>query len=552
MWHALRFLVVLTIVWPVMALAADGDASPPAQSARVAAVAPEDAPPSATLRFFNRDIVTFRAPYVGHSPAARAKAGNQRIREVLAKGGAGTVKVVQTPQGLEVLIDGIFTFRILEGDLDANDGQTFDEAAVVVVERLGEAIAAAREGGPSRAFLQELGTAAVATAVLGLAVWLLTVVRSWIRRRIDAQLARRLSLGLREHNGIVRMVRAAGHIIVGLLVAVLLEEWLRFVLSLFPYTRPWAKSLTGFVTGIIAQVWTASVDAVPGLVMVAIIAALAELVTRMVRIVGRGIEAGRLRILGIDAEVAQPTRRLVTTGIWLFALAMAYPYLPGSSSQAFKGLSVLLGVMLSLGASGIVGQAAGSFILTYSRALRSGEWVRVGDVEGAVVSIGVFSTKIRTYTDEEVSIPNTVILATTTRNFSRPAAGQASILETSVTIGYSASWRVVHALLLEAATRTPELEREPPPEVLQTSLSDFYIQYSLRVRLRNQLRRPAVLSALNANILDTFNEHGVQIMSPHYMIDPAAPVIVPKERWLESPAAKPQAPGKDSAPSSPG
>ena len=231
--------------------------------------------------------------------------------------------------------------------------------------------------------------------------------------------------------------------------------------------------------GIIAQVWTASVDAVPGLVMVAIIAALAELVTRMVRIVARGIEAGRLRILGIDAEVAQPTRRLVTTGIWLFALAMAYPYLPGSSSQAFKGLSVLLGVMLSLGASGIVGQAAGSFILTYSRALRSGEWVRVGDVEGAVVSIGVFSTKIRTYTDEEVSIPNTVILATTTRNFSRPAAGQASILETSVTIGYSAPWRQVHALLLEAATRTPELEREPPPEVLQTSLSDFYIQYSL-------------------------------------------------------------------------
>jgi small-conductance mechanosensitive channel len=164
----------------------------------------------------------------------------------------------------------------------------------------------------------------------------------------------------------------------------------------------------------------------------------------------------------------------------LFALAMAYPYLPGSSSQAFKGLRVLLGVMLSLGSSSIVGQAAGSFILTYSRALRSGEWVRVGDVEGAVVSIGVFSTKIRTYTDEEVSIPNTVILATTTRNFSRPAAGQASILETSVTIGYSAPWRQVHALLLEAATRTPELEREPPPEVLHTSLPDFYIQYSIR------------------------------------------------------------------------
>src|SRR5262249_17389863 len=321
---------------------------------------------------------------------------------------------------------------------------------------------------------------------------------------------------------------------------------LRFVFSLFPYTRPWSNNLTGYVAGIITQVWAACVDSVPGLVMVVVIAALAHLVTRVIRTVARGIEAGRYRLFGIYAGVVLPP------AIWLFALAMAYPYLPGASSDAFKGLSVLLGVMLSLGASGIVGQAAGGLILTFSRALRGGEWVRVGDVEGAVVNVGVFSTKIRTYTDEEVSIPNTVVLATTTRNFSRPAAAQASVLEASVSIGYGTPWRQVHALLLEAAARTPELEREPSPEVLQTSLSDFYIQYSLRVRLRNQLRRPAVLSALNANIQDTFNEHGVQIMSPHYVLDPPAPVIAPKERWLESPTATPRAPGRDSAKPLPG
>jgi len=365
-------------------------------------------------------------------------------------------------------------------------------------------------------------------------------------------LAKRLDLGLREHAGIVRMIRAAGTIVFGLAVAVLVEEWLRYVLALFPYTRPWANSLTGFVGGVVAQVWSAGIEAVPGLVMVAVIAALAQFVTRIVRLVSRGIEAGRYRLFGIDAEVAQPTRRLVTAAVWLFALAMAYPYFPGSSSEAFKGLSVLLGLMLSLGASGIVGQAAGGFILTFSRALRSGEWVRIGEIEGAVVNVGVFSTKIRTYSDEEVSIPNTVVLATTTRNFSRPAAARTSILEASVSIGYSTPWRQVHAMLVEAAGRTPELEREPPPEVLQNALSDFYIQYVLRVRLRDQLRRPAVLSALNANIQDTFNEHSVQIMSPHYVLDPPAPVIVPRERWLEPPAAKLQAPGKDSAPPLPG
>jgi small-conductance mechanosensitive channel len=163
--------------------------------------------------------------------------------------------------------------------------------------------------------------------------------------------------------------------------------------------------------------------------------------------------------------------------------------------------------------------------------------VRIGDVEGAVVSVGVFSTKIHTYHDEEVSIPNNVVLGTVTKNFSRADAGGGAILQTAVTIGYSAPWRQVHAMLLEAAARTPELERQPPPDVLQTALSDFYVEYVLRVRLRNQLRRPAVLSALNANVQDVFNEYGVQIMSPHYLSDPTTPMVVPKTRWFEPPAA---------------
>ena len=545
MWHAPRLLVLLAVVLPAMAFPADG--APPPPPPRAAASPAEATPPPATLRFFNRDIVTFRTAYVGYSPAGRAAAGSERIREALSKGGPGAVKITRIEQGLEVVVDGIYVFRILEADLDAIDGQTFDEARVVVAGRLEEAIAATRQTRPGKLLLRELGLAAAATLALGLAVWALARGRLWIRRRINAHLARRLHLGLQERAGILRMIRALGQIALVLVVAVLFEEWLRFVFSLFPYTRPWADHLTGYVAGIVSQVWAAIVDAVPGLVMVAVIAALAHLATRIVRTVSRGIEAGRYRLFGIDADVVQPTRRIVTAIIWLFALAMAYPYLPGSSSESFKGLSVLLGVMLSLGASGIVSQAAGGFILTFSRTLRSGEWVRVGEVEGAVVNVGVFSTKIRTFTDEEVSIPNTVVLGTVTRNFSRPAGAPASILETSVTISYSVPWRQIHAMLLEAAARTPELERELPPEVLQTSLSDFYVQYSLRVRLRNQLRRPAVLSVLNANIQDVFNEYGVQIMSPHYVFDPHAPVIVPKERWFESPAPMPPTPSKGSS-----
>jgi small-conductance mechanosensitive channel len=501
-----------------------------------AADAGEPAASPATLRFFNRDIVTFRETYYGIPPAGRATQSAQRIRDALAKAGPGSVNMIRTSEGLNVTIDGVYVLRILEGDLDAEDGQTFDQARVIVGKRLEEAVAAAQESLRGRELARAAGLGLAATLGLCLVVWVLVRARLRVRQWVDGRLARRLHLGQEEHAAILRLIRLLGRAVFVAVVAVLVEEWLRFVFRLFPFTRPWAERLTGYIAGIAVQIGAAMVDAMPGLLMVAVIAGLAQAGSKLLRIIAQGIEAGRFRIRGIDADVVRPARQLVTGVLWLFALAMAYPYLPGSSSEAFKGVSVLVGLMLSLGASGLVTQAAGGFILTFSRTLRAGDWVRVGEVEGAVIRVGFFSTKVRTPTDEEVSIPNGVILTSVTKNFSRPAAAEASILETSVTIGYNAPWRQVHALLLEAAARTADLEREPPPHVLQTALSDFYVQYSLRVRLRNQLRRPAVLSALHANIQDIFNEYGVQIMSPHYRLDPAAPVVVPKERWFEPPA----------------
>jgi small-conductance mechanosensitive channel len=534
---ALGALLVILALVPAVTFAADGrGVGPPSEAVARAAARADHGQGPGTIRFFNRDIATLRAAYFGYQPAQRAAAAGQRIHETVARGGPGAVSMTQSAEGLTVNIDGLLAFRILESDLDADDGQTFDQARQVVAQRLAEAISAFQQAGRGEVLLRGFGLAAAATLVVGLVIWTLVRVRLWIRRRIDAHLEQRLHLGLQERAGLLRLTRALGQIVTVVPVAVLVEEWLRYVFSLFPYTKPWADHLTGYVAGIIRLVWSSMLDAVPGLVMVAVIAALAQLAAKIVKTLAHAIEAGRSRLFGIDADVVQPTRRIVTAAIWLFALAMAYPYLPGSSSEAFKGLTVLVGVMVSLGASGVVGQAAGGFILTYSRALRRGEWVRIGEVEGAVVSVGMFSTKIRTYADEEINIPNNVVLGTIVKNYSRPATAETSILETSVTIGYNAPWRQIHAMLLEAAARTPELEREPPPEVLQTSLSDFYVQYSLRVRLRNQLRRPAVLSALNANVQDVFNEYGVQIMSPHYVLDPDAPVIVPKQRWFEPPA----------------
>ncbi|PWU23101.1 MAG: hypothetical protein C5B48_09165, partial [Candidatus Rokuibacteriota bacterium] len=360
--RAAASLLLIALLAPALSLAADAGIATQVQQSLGRGAAVEPAPPPATLRFFNRDIVTFRAAYFGLSPAERAVHGAQRIREALAKGGPGDLKMLRTAEGINVSVDGAYVFRILEGDLDADDGETFDQAQVIVGGRVQEAVAAFRSAKGGRELFRAIGLAAGATLGFGLVIWAIVRARLSIRRRLDVHLTRRLAQ--EERTAVLRLLRAFGYAAFLAVAAVLAEEWLRFVFSLFPYTRPWADQLTGQIAGVVANVSSAMVSAVPGLVMVAVIAGLAHVASKILRMVARGIEAGRYRLLGIDADIVHPARQLASAAVWLFALAMAYPYLPGSSSDAFKGLSVLVGLMLSLGASGLVGQAAGRFILT--------------------------------------------------------------------------------------------------------------------------------------------------------------------------------------------
>jgi small-conductance mechanosensitive channel len=257
------------------------------------------------------------------------------------------------------------------------------------------------------------------------------------------------------------------------------------------------------------------------------------------------VEEGRLSVPGMHPDTTSMTRRLVISILWVFSLVIAYPYLPGSDSLAFKGISVFLGLLISFGSSGVVSQAASGVILVYSRAFRSGDYVNIGDTEGTVMSIGILSTKIRTNKRELLNIPNSVLTTSTTKNFSGLLEDKGVVLYTSVTIGYDTPWRQVHALLLKAAGRTAELKKEPEPFVYQTALSDFYVEYQLNAYLAEPSRRPRVLAELHAHIQDVFNEHGVQIMSPHYENDPEGGAkLVPKERWYAAPAQQPEAQDK--------
>jgi small-conductance mechanosensitive channel len=337
------------------------------------------------------------------------------------------------------------------------------------------------------------------------------------------------------------LVQWLANLVFWVVALLLVYEWLGFILARFPYTRPWGEGLIRFLSGMVVKVLSAIVNAIPGLVLAAVVFVSARFVIQMLRTFFDRVERGDFVVRWLEPETVLPTRRIASVVVWLFALAMAYPYLPGAGTDAFKGLSVLIGLMISLGASSVIGQGASGLILMYSRTLRVGDYVRINDHEGTVVEAGLFITRIRTGMGEELTLSNALVVGAVTRNYSRVVKGPGFIVDTVVTIGYDAPWRQVEAMLLEAARRTEGVVQEPPSRVHQTALADFYVEYRLVTYAvpEKPVPRALVLTALHANIQDVFNEHGVQIMSPHYLGDPAQAKVVAKANWYPAPAISP-------------
>ena len=297
-----------------------------------------------------------------------------------------------------------------------------------------------------------------------------------------------------------------------------LGEWLR-------------EKLVWFADGVL--------DSLPGLATVAIVLLLTRAVVDVVRYYFDAVQKGRLRLGLFHPETAAATRRIFTLVVWGLGVAIAYPYLPGSSTDAFKGVSVLLGLVLTLGSAGLITQAMSGLVVVYSRSLQTGDFVDINGVQGVVTEVATLATKVVNVNNEEITIPNSVVVGSPIRNYSKLRASHGTLLTTRITIGYDAPWRQVHALLIAAAGKTPGVRETPPPYVYQRALSDFYVEYELFASIDEPSRRIPVLSELHASILDEFNQHGVQIMSPHYLGQPDKAMVVPEDRWYAQPARRP-------------
>jgi small-conductance mechanosensitive channel len=537
-------LFVCLVVLGVQPLAAQDRATPaPSQpSAVVEAASAEPSGQVATLSFANRPIVTLRARLLGRDPVDRVASAERVLDELVEQGLSGPVESRAFPGGRIISVASRGIVALTPPDVDNLAGETVEGVTAEAVARLRQALAEADEARTPQRLVIAVGVATLGLAVGSLLLWaLLRAHRRFAGRLVDIAERRLTRTGITD----VASLRASRvfEFQRGLLTAitvgsaiVIVYSTLTFVLRRFPYTRPWGESMRGFLLTTIEDLALGIVNAIPGLFTVVLIVLITRFVLRVLGIWFNAVEAGRTHVQWLYPETAQTTRRLVTVLMWLFTIVVAYPYLPGSQTDAFKGVSVFLGLMLTFGSSGLVNQVMSGFMVTYSRALRVGDWVRIGDVEGTVIHLGILSTKVKTYRGEETTIPNAVVVSQTTIDYSRFAEHHETFTPTTVTIGYDAPWRQVHALLLQAADRTPGVLKQPKPYVLQEALQDFYVKYTLFVCLDRQDQRAFVLDPLHAHIQDLFNEYGVQIMSPNYFADPAAPKVVAKKDWYAAPA----------------
>ncbi|BAN52451.1 MULTISPECIES: mechanosensitive ion channel family protein [Pseudomonas] len=513
-------------------------AAPPQSQPELEGVLAEPAP----LTVINRTVLVFRATLLGETPAVRAQRAKKVIEDTLQETNDLDVRLDPILHSYLVLLGGRRAFIVTPLDAAA-DSITAGEAAAQAAENLRLVVEETRQARSLRFLLTAIGYSAAATLIF----FILAKAASYCRRKLLGLLAvlmgkhsERFKVGhtqLFDLQNLYYLIDRSLWLLYWLVLLLLCYQWLGFVLSQFPYTRSWGESLNIHLMELLDYLVSGILRALPGLAVALSIFFIARGISSFSkRVLRRMARPGTLKWLTV--ETLQPTMRLTSLGIWLFALVMAYPYLPGSGTDAFKGLSVLLGLMISLGATSVIGQGAAGLILTYTRTLRVGEFVRVADYEGTVTEVGMFTTTIRTGLGEVLTLPNSMITASVTKNYSRIVQGPGYVVDTVVTIGYDTPWRQVEAMLLEAARRTEGVLQEPQPQVFQTALSDFYPEYRLVAQAIPSEPRPRalLLSLLHANIQDVFNEFGVQIMSPHYLGDPEQPKWVPKEQWHAAPS----------------
>jgi small-conductance mechanosensitive channel len=454
-----------------------------------------------------------------HTPEARAARISERLAEIVRDRSITNlaVTIAEAASSSELRVQGRLVLVVTEQDAQVA-GIARPLIAAEAAKTIEAAIRAERLRYAPATLVRGAWQAGLALVVLLVLLWLVRLAARWARTRSEQWLHAKGARRLGEHR-VAELVRAAGRLVTALhiiLVLVALDVFFTFAFGLFPWTRPASNRLAEYALTPIRAVVTAFVDYLPNFFFLIVITATFYGAIRLLDAIAAQIRDGHIVLPDFPAEWADPTRKIVRFLLVALGVVVAFPYLPASSSPAFTGVSVFLGVLVSLASSSALSNIIAGLVLTYTRAYRLGDRVTVGDTYGDIVATTLLVTRVRTIKNEEITIPNGIVLGNSVTNYSRQARTLGLILHTSVTIGYDAPWRTVHGLLVDAALGTPGILPDPRPFVWQTALNDFYVTYEINAYTAAAHDAPAIYADLHARIQDAFYAAGVEIMSPHY------------------------------------
>lgn len=446
------------------------------------------------------------------------------------------VTLQESDEGTDLLVDGDLILTVTDRDAEAY-GASRSEVAQRAAALLGQELQANRQVINVENQIRSWIQTAILLAVLVLLLWLVNRVYYRLERIINTEFAKRLArqnagetlryAGQPMRLALLFSLRAARILIWLVLLIVLLP----IVLSFFPETRGLYDQIIELVREPLIAIWEGFVQFLPNLFFIIVITAVAWVVIRAERAFFDQIAKGNLHVSGFEAEWASLTKNLLMILLIVLTVVIIFPYLPFSDAPAFQGISIFLGLLITLSSSSAIANLIAGILLTYNGAFRVGDLVELGSTIGTVVEKRLFTTSVRTFKNEQVSIPNSVVIGASIRNYSVLARNNGLILHTEITIGYDAPWRRVHQLMIDAAKATKGIAAEPAPFVLQRALNDWHVSYEINAYTQQAAEMPRILSDLMSNIQDQFNAAGVEIMSPSfYALRDGNTVTIPEDK----------------------
>lgn len=457
------------------------------------------------------------------SPRMRAQAIDTRVREMEDDMfyHRDSIRIFTSEQNIDLLYGDKIVLTVT--DIDALwMGMSKQQLAELHKKNIDKSIRAHRNATSTQTLLKEIGLALLVIIVVAIIIRYLNKGYRWLRvkvRKAKGGWIRGIKIKdyeLFTADNEVRVIFVGLNVLRWFLIFLLIYLSLPVLFSIFPWTKTLSGTLLGYILNPVKAIVLAIWNYLPKLVTILVIVFIFRYVNKGIKFLRNEVASGALKLPGFYPDWATPTYQIVRILMFAFMLIVIFPYLPGSDSPVFRGVSVFLGVLFTFGSSGSLSNIVAGLVLTYMRAYKIGDRVMIGEVTGDIVEKTLLVTRVRTIKNEDITIPNSAVMNSHTINYSAVSQDLGLILHTTVTIGYDVPWKHVHELLINAALDSDFILQEPKPFVLQTSLDDFYVAYQLNAYTKEPNKQADIYSSIHQNIQDKFNEGGVEIMSPHY------------------------------------